>query len=122
MKHVFARSALVAASIALIASLGATIVAQDPIKVAPKMYKVLFENDRVRVMEVTFKPGEEIVPHSHPDHYVYVVQGGKLQITNDAGKTDAELKAGDVMWIKAEKHFAKNIGTTTVKLVVSELK
>lgn len=96
--------------------------AAGPLEVAPDMYKLVSENDRVRVMEVTFKPGEKIAEHSHPDHFVYVLEAGTLQITNAAGVTDAELKVGDVIWINAESHSAVNTGTTQVRLLVTELK
>jgi hypothetical protein len=36
----------------------------------PNIYKRLFENDRVRLFEVRFKPGECIALHSHPDHVI----------------------------------------------------
>jgi beta-alanine degradation protein BauB len=100
-----------------------TAAAQDPLKVAPDMYKLLLENDRVRVMEVVFKPGSKIAKHSHPDHFVYVAEAGKLTLHKGEGaKSDADLKIGDVMWIPAETHWAENIGTTQVRLIVTELK
>jgi quercetin dioxygenase-like cupin family protein len=86
------------------------------------MYKLLFENDRVRVMEVTFKPGERIAEHSHPDHFAYVVTGGKLKITAGEKTTEADLTPGQVLWIAAEKHWAVNVGSTEVRLMVTELK
>ena len=48
--------------------------AADPLEAAPGMYKKLFENDRVRVMEVTFKPGEKIKEHSqgNPSRVVFI--------------------------------------------------
>ncbi len=100
-----------------------SIWAADPLQVAPEMYKLLFENERVRVMEVTFKPGEKIAEHSHPDHYAYVAEAGQLKITKPDGTvSNADLKAGQVMWIPAETHRAENTGTTQVRLVVNELK
>jgi quercetin dioxygenase-like cupin family protein len=100
-----------------------TAVAQDPIKVGPNIYKKLFENDRVRMLEVTFAPGDSIAMHSHPDHAVYTVTGGTLRVTTSDGKTMvADLKAGDPIWFPAVMHAAKNIGTTSLKLVVVELK
>lgn len=97
--------------------------AQDPLKVAPAMYKPVFENERVRVMEVTFKPGEKIAVHSHPDHFVYVLSAGKLRVTNADGKvTDADLTVGQVVWFSAETHSAVNTGTTEVRALVTELK
>lgn len=97
--------------------------AVDPLEAAPDMYKLIFENDRVRVMQVSFEVGQSIPEHSHPDHFVYVLEGEKLQITkNDGTVADADLKAGDVVWIDAETHSAVNTGTTPVKLLVTEMK
>jgi quercetin dioxygenase-like cupin family protein len=98
-------------------------VAQDPIKVGPNIYKKILENDRVRMMEVTFAPGDSIAMHAHPDHAVYAVTGGKLRVTTSDGKMMvADLKAGDPLWMPAVLHAAKNIGTTPLKLLVVELK
>jgi quercetin dioxygenase-like cupin family protein len=86
------------------------------------MYKKLTENDRVRIMEVTFKPGETIPVHSHPDHAAIAITDGKLAITAGGRTQEAELKAGQALWTPAESHAATNIGKTTLRLVVIELK
>jgi beta-alanine degradation protein BauB len=100
-----------------------TARAQDPLKVGPKIYKKILENDRVRMLEVTFAPGDSIGMHSHPDHAVYAITGGKLRVTTSDGKTQvADLKAGDPIWFPAIIHGAKNIGATKLKLLVVELK
>ena len=97
--------------------------AASPLEVAPDMYKLKFENERVRVMEVTFQPGQKIAEHSHPDHFVFVEEGGNLQIAHPDGSTmDADLKVGDIVWINAETHWAVNTGTTVVRLLVTEIK
>ena len=97
--------------------------AADPLEVAPDMYKLIFENDRVRVMQVTFQPGQAIAEHSHPDHVAYCLEGGTLHVKNSDGtESDAELKAGDVVWFNAVTHSAVNTGTTEVKILVTELK
>ncbi len=44
--------------------------AQDPAKVDPKHYKVLFNNQYVRILDVDQKPGEKAPMHSHPKHAV----------------------------------------------------
>src|SRR5687767_3851718 len=99
------------------------LVAQDPIVVAPKLYKKVFENDKVRVLEVNLKAGEKIAAHSHPAHVAYVVNPGKLRITDSAGKAmDAEPKAGEVIWFDPVTHSAENTGTTDLKIAVIELK
>ncbi len=103
--------------------LAAPALAQDPLKVAPTMYKLVFENERVRIMEVSFKPGEKIAQHSHPDHFGYILEAGKLKISKPDG-TSSELdgKVGDVVWIPTETHSGENIGKTTVRVLVVELK
>ena len=97
--------------------------AQDPLKVGPGIYQLLFENERVRVMELRLKPGEKIGVHSHPDHLAYVLSGGTLSLKHADGKShDMEAKAGQVIWIPAETHSAKNPGTTELKALIVELK
>jgi quercetin dioxygenase-like cupin family protein len=98
--------------------------AQDPMTAAGNVYKkVLLDNDKVRVLQVEFAPGDVAPWHQHPDHVVYALTDGKLEIT-DKGKPASvlEIKAGDTMYLTATTHMAKNIGTGTVKLVVTELK
>jgi beta-alanine degradation protein BauB len=110
--------------VGLLLTMSTNVTGQDPMKAAPNVYKkVLLENDHVRVIAIEFAPGETAAWHQHPDHVVYAVTGGKLQIT-DKGKpaADLEIKAGDAMYLPAVTHMAKNIGTTTIKLVVTELK
>jgi beta-alanine degradation protein BauB len=98
-------------------------LAQDPMQVGPHIYKLLFENDRVRVFEVRFKPGEKIALHAHPDHVVYVLGDGKLQLSSPEGKVvEVVLKAGQTLWIPAETHAAENVGSTDAHSLVVELK
>lgn len=97
--------------------------ATDPLEADPDMYKLKFENEKVRVMEVTFQPGQSIAEHTHPDHFVHVEEAGQLKITKSDGTvTNADLKTGDVVWIPAETHRAENTGSTVVRLLVTELK
>ena len=94
----------------------------NPLDVASTVYKFKTENDRVRVLTVTFKPGDKAKMHHHPDHVVYVLEGGKMKLTSQ-GKTDIlELKAGDTVFLNAQNHEAENIGQTTLDLLVVELK
>jgi beta-alanine degradation protein BauB len=111
------------AVVALCVVASAAARAQDPVKVGPNIYKVLFENERVRVSQATFKPGDAIPMHSHPDHFVYVKSGGTLEVTGSDGKAqDVAFKAGEVLWLPAQSHAGKNVGTTEIVLIVSELK
>ena len=55
-------------------------MAEDAAKVASHVYKVVFENERARVLDVRMKPGESTTIHSHPDYVVYLLSGGKVEI------------------------------------------
>lgn len=100
------------------------IYAQDPITLAPNNYKkVMLENDNVRVLNFEMAPKEVIPWHTHPNHVIYALSGGKIEIT-DKGKEPVtmDVKAGDVVYIPAVTHMARNIGSTTIKLVITEIK
>jgi beta-alanine degradation protein BauB len=94
----------------------------DPMVLASNVYKFLNENDRVRVLQVVFKPGDVAKMHHHPEHVIYVLSGGRMRMTSE-GKTDEmDLKAGSVVFMKAQNHEAENIGGSTIDLLVLELK
>ena len=95
---------------------------RDPMKVAKNVYKFIMENDRVRVLEASFKPGDKAIMHDHPDHVVYVLSDGKINLKS-SGKTDVlDLKKGQAIFIKAQSHEAENTGKTDLHLLVVELK
>ncbi|HTY75623.1 MAG TPA: cupin domain-containing protein [Candidatus Nanoarchaeia archaeon] len=94
----------------------------DPMVAASNVYKLLNENERVRVLEVIFKPGDSAKMHHHPDHVAYALKGGKMSLTTGGKQQEIEIKTGEVMFLKAQDHEAKNIGKTTLDLLVVELK
>jgi beta-alanine degradation protein BauB len=97
--------------------------AQDPAVVNATTIKVKLDNDRVRVLESHLKPGEKEQMHSHPASLVYVIAGGKVRNhTADGKTTESELKTGDVLYREPITHWAENIGTTTLHLILVELK
>jgi len=96
---------------------------QDPAAVNAKTIHVKLENDRVRVLEATLKPGDKEQLHSHPAYVIYVLEGGKARSHTPDGKTsDQEFKTGDVIYRDPLTHWAENVGTTTIHLILVELK
>jgi len=86
-------------------------MAEDAAKVAPHVYKVLFENERSRVLEVTLEPGARTEMHSHPAYFVYFLAGGKAKFTTPSGETqEIEWPADTSMWREAEEHATENLG------------
>ena len=94
----------------------------DPLVAASNVYKLLDENDRVRVLKVVFKPGDIAKMHHHPDHVVYVLKGGKGKMTSGGKTQDMELKTGSVVFLEKQDHEFKNTGKETLDLLVVELK
>lgn len=95
----------------------------DALHAAPNVYKLLMENDRVRVFDARFKPGEKAAMHTHPDHIVYVFNDGKLKLSPSKGKTqEMDLKAGQTIWMDAISHAAENLGKNDAHFLVVELK
>lgn len=97
--------------------------AQDVAKVNPKTITVKLDNAHARVLEAVLQPGQKEQMHSHPASIVYVIQGGTIRNHAADGTTsEATLKDGDVIGRDPLTHWAENIGTTTVHLIVVELK
>lgn len=126
MKHIFAHplllfTILIAAGCSNSASLKPGI---DPVKISTGIFKVLLENEKVRVVEYNLKPGEKDEWHTHPPKSSYVVSGGKLKVFLKNGETiDAEEKEGTASWMDyVGEHYVENIGNTTVKIVYTEIK
>lgn len=108
---------------ALVLALPATALTQeiDPVSVSPDLYKVLLENDNVRVVQYTINPGQRDQIHTHPAKVSYVVKGGTLRINLGDTSFVAEEAAGEVTFRGVvPKHYAANIGPTPVSIVLIE--
>jgi quercetin dioxygenase-like cupin family protein len=120
-----ARQFLVLCSIVvlILAAVAAPAMAPDAVKASPDKYRVLFENEKVRLLEYRDKPGGVSPMHSHPAHLVYVINSGKRKFTFPDGKSVvAELKGGESMWFDAVEHAGENVGTADTHVLIFELK
>lgn len=96
---------------------------KDPVKLSPDVYKVLFENDQVRVLDIHMDKGGKSPMHSHPGSYIYNFTPGKVRFTSTDGKSEeVDLKAASSMWRDAESHAVENIGETEVRVLHVEIK
>ena len=95
----------------------------DPAVVNAKTAHVKFENDRVRVLEAVLQPGDKEQLHTHPAYVIYVLEGGKMRNHAADGTTsETEFVAGQTIFREPLTHWAENIGTTTVRVLLVELK
>jgi len=98
-------------------------IAQDPVQQSPEFYRILLENDEVRVLEYRLKPGQKEPMHSHPEGVVYGFNDSKIRVTSTDGKvTESAGKAGDVYWRKSVTHALENVGDTDVHSLAVEIK
>lgn len=97
---------------------------QDPTTLAPQLYKVLLDNDQIRLIDYRLKPGEKEPMHSHPSGVaVYFFSGSKLRTTFPDGRTSESMtKAGDVIWRDPVTHAGENIGDTEAHALLIEPK
>jgi len=103
--------------------LGRIVSAQDAVKVDPKHYTVITENDQVRILKAHYGPHEKSVMHSHPATAAVFLTDGKGQFTFPDGKTQTfNVKAGDAQYEAAVTHLPENSSDTAMDVIVVELK
>jgi hypothetical protein len=97
-------------------------VARDPTETDPDKYVVVFENDRVRVLEYRDRPGDRTSPHRHPDSVMYTLSSFERRLIRDGRHRDVSLQAGHVAWLDAQEHSGENIGSTDTHVLFVEFK
>ena len=95
-----------------------------PEEVSPDVYKVLLDNEDVKVLEVTFEPGQSDNMHDHYPVTFYLLQGGKAQVTlPDGTVNEGEFPTGFTGHnTEKVRHQVKNIGENTIKILLVERK
>ncbi|MEO6604038.1 MAG: hypothetical protein ABIN55_00345 [Aeromicrobium sp.] len=94
----------------------------DPTTTNPDLYKVVFENDRVRVLEYLDQPGDSTTPHSHPDSVMVTLSSFNRRLTLGDQQREVSLEAGLATWLPAQTHKGENIGDTETHTIFIELK
>jgi quercetin dioxygenase-like cupin family protein len=97
-------------------------MAEDPVESNPEHYRVVFENERVRVLEYTDRPGDRTVPHRHPDSVMYTLTDFDRRLGMGEQTRDVHLEAGQTRWLGAQEHWGENIGATATHCLFVELK
>ena len=104
----------------------------DAIITAPAQHKVIFENERLRIIEFKVKPGESVPLHTHRwRSFNYVLKlsdfvsydaRGNLKLDSRTGKT--EIKEGSVFELPPfpPPHAVENIGGAELHAISVELK
>jgi hypothetical protein len=83
---------------------------------------VIFENERVRVLEYRDRPGDRTHTHRHPDSVMYTLSSFRRRITSGDRSVDIDLPAGTARWVGAQEHSGENTGDTPTHSIFIELK
>lgn len=96
---------------------------RDPVVTDSDKYKVVLENDRVRVLEYRDSPGQRTSPHHHPDFVLCALSAFKRKFVLPDGKEAVrDVRPGEVAWGKAHSHIGENVGSTDTHVLIVELK
>ena len=106
-----------------VVALPAVARAQDPVPLYPENYQVLFENDRVRVVDFRLTKGATEKTHSHPTHVAGFLTDVKIRFTLPDGSVRLrEAKAGETGFSDPTALASENIGPADANGILIELK
>jgi quercetin dioxygenase-like cupin family protein len=109
--------------VSLVLTWSAAAHAQDPVKVDPGHYKVLFENASVRVLKIDYAPGATSSMHQHPDAIVVPLGASKVRFTMADGKSEErDMASESAMYTPAGTHNPANVGTGRIDGILVEFK
>jgi hypothetical protein len=94
----------------------------DPVTTNPELYSVVFENERVRVLEYRDRPGDRTMPHDHPDSVMVTLSSFRRRLESEDTHRDVELSEGLAAWLPEQRHFGENIGDSETHVIFVELK
>ena len=94
----------------------------DPVVTNPEFYRVIYENDLVRVLEYRDRPGDRTRPHAHPDSVMYTLSSFRRRLEAAESSRDVDMSAGTATWLPAQEHAGENIGETETHVIFFELK
>lgn len=112
----------------MLAALGVTrdLLAQDAVTSDPRSFRVVVENERVRVIEFRSRPGLGVCGqgmHYHPERVTVSLTGAKVRVKDAEGRSRVrEVPPGHVSFEPAVTHSTENIGGSGTRTYMIELK
>ncbi len=98
-------------------------MSDDPVRTDPDKYSVVFENERVRVLEYVDRPGDRTTMHTHPDSVMYTLSSFRRRLYGGDGESrDVDIASGTTGWLPAQRHAGHNVGDTDTHVIFVELK
>ncbi|GEL24608.1 hypothetical protein PSU4_35620 [Pseudonocardia sulfidoxydans NBRC 16205] len=94
----------------------------DPVVTDPGLYSVVFENERVRVLEYRDVPGDRTCEHDHPDMVIIPLATFRRRLTVGGREVEVEQTQHQARWVDAQTHIGENIGDVPTHALFVELK
>lgn len=95
----------------------------SPTQTDPDKYKLVLENERVRVFDYNDEPGDQTKMHHHQAFILHALSPFKRKLTFDNGKSVIrEFRGGETIWSDEQNHIGENIGETNTHVLIVELK
>lgn len=86
-------------------------------------YKVLWENDAIRLVEHRLEAGAREPMHHHPRMVAYFLESSTIRVTQSNGAVEEPaLVKGEISEIGPWTHEIENIGQTPLHSLIIELK
>ena len=99
--------------------------AQDATDVQPSNFRIVLENDSIRVLEFHSKPGLGVCGtgiHSHPAHLTVLLTAAKVRDTRDGRTIIVSNQPGDAFWLPPITHETENLGKSEIRALIVEIK
>jgi hypothetical protein len=110
-------------TVACVGAVSAQSADVDPVHTDGDKYRVLFENQLVRVLRYHDEPGASTHPHHHPCFVLYALAAFERELTfPDGSRRTRIFQPGDAAWNTAQSHAGHNIGHTPTEALLIELK
>lgn len=98
------------------------MVEEDPVTTNPALYRTIFENEFVRVLEYSDRPGDSTTPHVHPNSVMVTLTDFQRRLRTPAGERDVDIPANQALWLPAQRHAGENTGRSATHTIFIELK
>lgn len=98
------------------------MVDEDPVITNPEHYRVVFENEHVRVLDYTDAPGQRTTPHAHPNSVLVALTDFERRLNVDGREREVTMASGQAVWLPAQRHTGENVGRTPTHTILIELK
>ena len=89
----------------------------------PPNYKLLLENQYVRVYDIRIPAGAREPRHTHHDRVVVCLSGAQLKhLMPDGREEPSTLQTGEIAWRRGSTHIGQNLGKTDLWVIAVEPK